>query len=196
MKQVLVINSSLQGENSNSNKAAQRYVDALQVNETIQLTSVDVHADNIPHLQGLEMQAWGIAEEQRDEEQKALAAISDNYVAQVQQADEIVLAIPMYNFGVPSTLKAYFDRIARAGVTFQYTENGPIGLLEGKKVTVIAARGGKYEGTAMDSQTTFVRDFLAFIGLTNVTFYYIEGLAMGEEANNDAWHQFNQKLVN
>ena len=179
-----------------TNKAAQHYIDALQVNETIQLTSVDVHADNIPHLQGREMQAWGIAEEQRDEEQKALAAISDNYVAQVQHADEIVLAIPMYNFGIPSTLKAYFDRIARAGVTFQYTENGPVGLLEGKKVTVIAARGGKYAGTAMDSQTTFVRDFLAFIGLTNVTFYYIEGLAMGEEANNDAWHQFNQKLVN
>ncbi len=86
----------------------------------------------------------------------------------------------MYNFGVPSTLKAYFDHVARAGVTFRYTEKGPVGLLTGKKAYVFAARGGLYAGTPRDTQTAYVRDFLAFLGITEVEFVYAEGLAIGE----------------
>jgi hypothetical protein len=92
----------------------------------------------------------------------------------------------MYNFGVPSTLKAYFDHIARAGVTFRYTANGPEGLLTGKKVTIFAARRRLYAGTPKDSQTTYVRDFLGFIGITDVEFIYAEGLNMGDESKNAA----------
>jgi FMN-dependent NADH-azoreductase len=82
----------------------------------------------------------------------------------------------MYNFGVPSTLKAYFDHIARAGVTFRYTDKGPVGLLRGKKVFVFAARGGLYAGTPRDTQTPYVRDFLSFLGMDDVEFIHAEGM--------------------
>ncbi len=88
----------------------------------------------------------------------------------------------MYNFGVPSQLKAYFDHIARAGVTFKYTEKGPVGLLTGKKVYVFAARGGLHAGTPMDTQTSYVRDFLRFLGMADVEFVYAEGLAISPES--------------
>ena len=94
----------------------------------------------------------------------------------------IVLGLPMYNFGVPSTLKAYFDHVARAGVTFRYTANGPVGLLTGKEVYVFATRGGIYAGTPLDTQTTYVRDFLRFLGIDDVEFVYAEGLNMGAGA--------------
>jgi FMN-dependent NADH-azoreductase len=98
----------------------------------------------------------------------------------------IVLGLPMYNFGIPSSLKAYFDHIARAGVTFRYTEKGPEGLIKGKKAYVFAARGGLYVGTPLDTQTTYVRDFLRFIGIEDVEFVYAEGLAMGDASKEKA----------
>ena len=101
-------------------------------------------------------------------------------IDELKRADVIVLGLPMYNFGVPSTLKAYFDHVARAGVTFRYTETGPVGLLTGKKVYVFAARGGLYAGTPRDTQTQYVRDFLAFLGMDDVEFIYAEGLAVSE----------------
>src|SRR6185295_20341696 len=85
-----------------------------------------------------------------------------------------------YNFSVPSTLKAYFDHVARAGVTFKFTDKGPVGLLTGKKAYVFAARGGVYLGTTADTQTTYIRQFLGFLGITDVEFVYAEGLAMGD----------------
>jgi FMN-dependent NADH-azoreductase len=95
-----------------------------------------------------------------------------------------VLGLPMYNFGLPSTLKAYFDHIGRAGSTFRYTEKGPVGLLTGKKAHVFATRGGLYAGTPRDTQTAYVRDFLGFIGITDVEFIYAEGLAISDESKN------------
>jgi FMN-dependent NADH-azoreductase len=96
----------------------------------------------------------------------------------------IVLGLPMYNFGPPSTLKAYFDHVARAGVTFRYTDSGPVGLVTGKKVYVFAARGGLYAGTPRDTQTQYVRDFLAILGMNDVEFVYAEGLAVSEAAKH------------
>ena len=107
-------------------------------------------------------------------------------IDEIKSADVIVLGLPMYNFGAPSTLKAYFDRIARAGVTFRYTASGPEGLLTGKKAYIFATRGGLYAGTPLDSQTTYVRDFLGFLGITDVEFIYAEGLNMGEESKQAA----------
>jgi FMN-dependent NADH-azoreductase len=88
----------------------------------------------------------------------------------------------MYNLGIPSTLKAWIDHVARAGITFRYTANGPQGLLAGKQAYVFATRGGRYAGTAFDTQTDFIRNFLGFIGITVVEFVYAEGLNMGEES--------------
>ncbi|MFC4699246.1 FMN-dependent NADH-azoreductase [Glaciecola siphonariae] len=194
MTHVLVINSSLQGKQGNSAKAAELYVASLQAQQSIELSEIDLNEINLPHLTASEMQAWSTPVESRTDEQKQLASFTESFIEQIQRADHIVFAIPMYNFGIPSTLKAFFDRIARAGITFSYTENGPEGLITGKQVTVLAARGGKYQGTPMDTQTEYVKNFLAFLGMKEVNFFYIEGLAMGEESATSAWDKFSEEI--
>jgi FMN-dependent NADH-azoreductase len=106
----------------------------------------------------------------------------------------IVLGLPMYNFGVPSALKAYFDHIARAGVTFRYTYKGPVGLLTGKKAYVFATRGGLYAGPPLDSQTTYVRTFLHFLGISDVEFVYAEGLAVSEASKQAGLAQAHRAI--
>lgn len=182
MKRILVIQSSLNAERGNSSKLAQVYIQAASVNPDTQVTIRDLSQQALPHLSEVEMGAWMTPESERTAEQQRLAQLSDDIVSDVKNADEIVLAVPMYNFGIPSSLKAWFDRLARAGITFKYTENGPVGLLENKRVTVLAARGGKYQGTPMDTQTDYLKHFWQFVGVTDIQFVYAEGLAMGEEA--------------
>lgn len=178
MKNVLVINSSLNAEEGNSAKLTKHLAQHLSTKYQSNVHTVNLYAGAISHLSGAEMQAWMTDADDRSPEQKALAQISDSYIEQVLAADTIVLGMPMYNFGVPSTFKAWVDRIARAGVTFQYTAEGPVGLLKNKKVIVVAARGGIYQGTPLDTQTTYLRDFFAFLGLQDIDFIYAEGLAM------------------
>ncbi len=108
-------------------------------------------------------------------------ALDDALIAEVQSHDTIVLGVPMYNFGTPVQLKSWIDAIARAGVTFRYTENGPEGLLKGKTVYVALARGGIYRDTPNDAQVPYLRHVLGFLGMTDVRFLYAEGLAMGAE---------------
>src|SRR4030095_15468134 len=116
----------------------------------------------------------------RTSEQQAVVAYSDALIEELRSADTIVLAVPMYNFGVPSTLRTYFDHIARAGVTFRYTSAGPEGLLAGRRAYVFVTRGGIYDGSA-DSQAPYLRQFLRFIGL-ETEFVFAEGLGHGEES--------------
>ena len=129
------------------------------------------------------------------EAQQALAAISDDIIARVKAADVIVLGVPMYNFGIPSQLKALLDRIARAGITFKYTEQGAVGLLDDKPVVVFATRGGVYQGTPADSQTPFLQLFLNFVGLKDIHFVYAEGLNMGTDAQQAALAAAKERLV-
>ena len=195
MKNVLVINSSLQGENGNSSKLSAAFLKALIERFTLEVNTLDLNAEGLPHLSGQEMAAWQTEANERTNEQHQLASWSEKYVDAVSKADYIVMGVPMYNFDSPSVLKAFFDRIARAGVTFRYTENGPEGLLKNKKVFVLAARGGKYQGTPLDTQTSYLTNFLGFLGMKDVQFVYAEGLAMGEESANSAFTQFNQKIT-
>jgi FMN-dependent NADH-azoreductase len=139
-------------------------------------------AEPVPHLNGERFGAFITKPEERSDAQHAVVAFSDALIDELKRADVVVIGLPMYNFGVPSQLKAYFDHIARAGVTFKYTATGPVGLLTGKKVYVFAARGGLYAGTALDTQTGYVRDFLAFLGMNDVQFVYAEGLAVSPES--------------
>ena len=121
--------------------------------------------------------------------QAAALALSDELVAELQAADIVVIGAPMYNFGIASTLKAWFDYVLRAGMTFRYTEAGPEGLVKGKRAIVIESRGGLYsEGPAqaMDSQEPHLRTLLGFIGITDVTFVRAEKLAFGPEAREQA----------
>ena len=194
MTKVLVINTSLNGEQGNSNKLTEKFVDQWLAKEPLDIVNTDLSELNLPHLSSAEMQAWGTAEEQRTAQQKELAALSDKLVAELQTADAIVLGMPMYNFGVPSTFKAWIDRVARAGITFSYTAQGPLGLLTGKKVYILAARGGMYVGTPKDSQSQYLKDVFAFLGMTDVEFIYAEGLAMGADSADKAWQDAGEHI--
>lgn len=184
MAHILVINSSLSGEKGQSTQLSQQFLASLPAGFTTQ--TLDLVQDSYPHLTMNEMAAWMTPESDRTAEQKALAALSDDAIAQIQKADAIVMGVPMYNFGVPSQLKAYFDRLARAGITFKYTETGPVGLLQDKPVFIFATRGGLYQGTQLDSQTPFVTAFMNFIGLKDLHFIFAEGLNMGPESAEKA----------
>lgn len=194
MKNVLIITSSLNPE-GNSTRLAQQYQEKLAAAGEFSVITRDVGLNTLPHLTGAEMGAWMQDPAQRTEEQIALAAISDNIIEELLSADIIVFAVPMYNFGIPSTLKAYIDRICRAGVTFRYTETGPVGLLENKQAVILAARGGLYAGTDRDTQSKYLQDVLGFIGINDVNFVYAEGLAMGEDAANAAWTGASESLA-
>lgn len=198
MKKVLVITTSLNGSEGNSTKLTQQFMSQFSKKADMsqwQVTELDLNQAAVPHLSGEEMQAWMTPVTERTESQIALAAMSDNFIEQLQATDVIVLGVPMYNFGIPSVLKAWIDRVARAGITFQYTENGPKGLLKDKSVYVLAARGGVYSGTPMDTQTGYLKDVFNFIGLDNIHFVYAEGLAMGEEHAQKAWQKSNEKII-
>jgi FMN-dependent NADH-azoreductase len=194
MTNVLVINTSLNGEQGNSNKLTEKFVGQWLAKEPLDLVNRDLSELNLPHLGSAEMQAWGTSDEERTEQQKELTAISDQLVAELQKADAIVLGMPMYNFGVPSTFKAWIDRVARAGITFSYSEQGPVGLLTGKKVYILAARGGMYMGTPKDSQSQYLKDVFAFLGMADVEFIYAEGLAMGADSADKAWEGAEQQI--
>ena len=187
MKTLLQVNTSLFQSGGQSTQLAQRYVDGWrQRNPEGRVVVREVGGDAIPHLTAERFQAFLAQPEARTPEQQAVAGFSDALIAELEQADTIVLGLPLYNFGVPSSLKAYFDHVARAGVTFRYTANGPVGLLEGKRAYVFAARGGLYAGTARDTQTPYLRTFLAFVGITNVEFVYAEGIAISEDSRERA----------
>jgi FMN-dependent NADH-azoreductase len=144
--------------------------------------------DPVPHLDAERFAAFVAAPGERTPEQAAAVAYSDSLIDELARADVVVIGLPMYNFGIPSTLKAYFDHVARSGITFRYTDAGPEGLLTGKQVFAFAARGGRYRGTPLDTQTDYVRNFLGFLGMREVEFVYAEGLAMGEEPRSQALH--------
>ena len=178
MKTILQVNTSILSNEGQSTRLANEFVAALR--EDSKLVVRDLAREPVPHLTAERFGAFLSKPEARTMAQQSVLDYSDQLIRELREADVIVLGLPMYNFGVPSTLKAYFDHIARAGVTFRYTEKGPVGLLTGKKAYVFAARGGIYEGTSGDTQTAYVRDFLAFLGITDVQFIYAEGLAISE----------------
>jgi FMN-dependent NADH-azoreductase len=177
MKTILQLTTSILSGNGESSRLANEFVARLDAEAVIVR---DLAKEPVPHLTAERFGAFLSKPETRTAEQQSVLAYSDQLIDELKRADVIVLGLPMYNFGLPSTLKAYFDHVARAGVTFRYTEKGPAGLLTGKKVYVIATRGGYYAGTKADTQTAYVRDFLAFLGITDVEFVYAEGLAISE----------------
>jgi FMN-dependent NADH-azoreductase len=184
MTTLLQINASINNDTGQSSQLANQFVAAFRTRHPhAEVVVRDVAApEPVPHLTAERFGAFITKAEERNAAQHAVVAYSDALIREIQQADVIVIGLPMYNFGVPSQLKAYFDHIARAGITFAYTEKGPVGRLTGKKVYVFAARGGLYSGTPMDTQTSYVRDFLAFLGMTDVQFVYAEGLAISPQS--------------
>ena len=184
---LLQLNASIFSGNGQSTRLADEYVARIRdVDPETELVVRDFAREPVPHLTAETFGAFLARPEDRTLEQQRAVAYSDALIEEIKRADLIVIGLPMYNFGVPSALKAYFDHIARAGITFRYSEKVPVGLLTGKKAIVFATRGGLYAGTPRDSQTTYVRDFLAFLGIHDVQFVYAEGLAISEAGKQAA----------
>lgn len=185
MNRLLLVRTSLYGAQGQSSQLAERFVaDWARRNPGGHVTVRDLTADPAPHLTAERFQAFSTAPADRTPEQEAVVEYSDALIDELRSADTIVFAVPMYNFSVPSTLRAYFDHIARAGVTFRYTSNGPEGLLKGRRTYVFVARGGVY-AAGSDTQTPYLRQFLGFIGL-EPEFVFAEGLALGEESRQQS----------
>ena len=180
---ILQINASARRQGANSTQLANRITERLlAANPGATVTVRDLAAEPLPVLDEAALGALFTPAEQRSAEQAALAARFDAAIAELQAHDTLVLGVAMYNFGVTVQLKSWIDAIARAGVTFKYTETGPVGLVEGKSVYAACARGGIYRGTPNDSQTPYLRSVLGFLGMKDLRFIYAEGLNMGPDA--------------
>jgi FMN-dependent NADH-azoreductase len=196
MTTLLQLNSSIFSSGGHSSQLANEFVATWRANNpATQIKVRDLANDPLPHLDAQRVSAFFTLPDARTPAQQAYVDESDLLINEIKQSVVIVIGLPMYNFGIPSTLKAYFDQIARAGVTFRYTENGPEGLLSGKKVYIFATRGGMYAGTALDSQTNYVCDFLNFLGITDVEFVYAEGLNMGGDTKDKALTGAKKRLA-
>jgi FMN-dependent NADH-azoreductase len=194
MSTLLQINASLAGGKGVSSQLADRFVtEWLATHPEGRVLKRDLASEPVPHLTAERFQAFLSQPEARTAEQRAVSEYSDALIAELKSADTIVFAVPMYNFSVPSTLRAYFDHIARAGVTFRYTPSGPEGLLKGKKAFVFITRGGVYSG-GVDTQTPYLKQFLGFIGITDVQFVYAEGLGMGDETRQKSLTAAHQAI--
>jgi len=184
---VLQINSSARGEGSNSTRIANTLVERLRAsNPGASVVVRDLARTPHPVLDEAALGALFTPAEQRTPEQAARVALDDALIAEIQAADAVVLGVPMYNFGIPAQLKNWLDAIARAKVTFQYTANGPEGLLKNKTVYVAFARGGRYRDTPADTQVPYLKTILGFLGMTDVRFVFAEGFAMGADAEQQA----------
>ena len=180
---ILQINSSARSSGSESTRLNDKIVAKLLAdNAGAVLHRRDLASEPHPAIDEAALGALFTPADQRSAEQLARVALDDALIAQAVAADVIVIGAPMYNFGITSQLKSWFDAIARAGVTFRYTATGPVGLLTGKKVFVTLSRGGMHRDGANDSQVPHLKTFLGFLGMTDVTFVYSEGLGMGPEA--------------
>lgn len=192
MTTLLRIDSSASGENSKSRQLANEFVEKwLAKNPEGKVVARDVAANPLPHFTGETLGALFTPEADRSAEQQAIVAIGDELIAELEAADLVIVSAPMYNFGIPSTLKSYFDYIARAGRTFNYTETGPVGLVN-KDAYVFSASGSFSAGQPFDHQVPHIQTFLGFIGLNVKETFIAGGQAMGapgEEAFNQAKSQ-------
>jgi FMN-dependent NADH-azoreductase len=189
MSTVLFLTSSALGGASVSNQLVQDAVAQLRLQDhDLRVITRDLGGNPIPHLTVDSATALRGAEP-KNPAQAAARALSDELITELKAAQTLVIGAPMYNFGIASTLKTWFDHVLRAGVTFKYSESGPVGLLEGKRAIVVVSRGGLYsEGPAklMDSQEPHLRSLLGFMGITSVMFVRAEKLAFGSEAREMA----------
>lgn len=187
MSKVLVLKSSILATSSQSNQLADFFVEQWQAAHAgDQITVRDLAAQPIPVLDGELVGALRPSGTALTPRQQEALALSDELIAELQANDVIVIAAPMYNFNIPTQLKNYFDMIARAGVTFRYTEKGPEGLVTGKRAIILTSRGGIHKDTPTDLVVPYLRLFLGFIGITDVEFVFAEGIAYGPEVATKA----------
>lgn len=197
---ILQINSSARrlqdGQGSFSTLLANELVAGLTAAHPQAQTRVhDLAVTPLPAMDEATLGALFTPAEQRSEAQQARVAFNDQLIAELQAADVIVLAAPMINFGISSQLKHWIDAVARAGVTFRYSANGPEGLVTGKKVYVVTTRGGLHRDQASDQVVPHLKVVLGFLGMTDVSIIYAEGLGMGEAAVAQGLAQAREQIA-
>ncbi|BDW89641.1 FMN-dependent NADH-azoreductase [Thalassospira tepidiphila] len=182
MTKVLHVSASVNGENSNSRQIALKLIDRIKAaDSSATVIERDTNEALVSAITGETVGAFYTPAEDRSDAQKEIIAASDKMVAEILDADVLVIGAPMYNFSIPSTLKAWVDLIARVGVTFKYTENGAVGLVEGKKAYIVAATGGVPVNSPVDFATPYLKQVLAFIGITDVEIVEASGFAVNAE---------------
>ncbi|MBR9900768.1 FMN-dependent NADH-azoreductase [Thalassospira tepidiphila] len=182
MTNILHVSASVNGANSNSRQIATKLIDRITAADpSAKVAERDTNDTLITALTGETVGAYYTPEADRTDAQKEIISVSDKMVAELQDADVIVIGAPMYNFSIPSTLKAWVDLIARVGVTFQYTENGPVGLLTGKKAYIVAATGGVPVNSPADFATPYLKQVLGFVGISDVEVVEASGFAVNAE---------------
>lgn len=167
MSKILHISASIQGENSVSRGLSSKLTEGLAAKSGAEIIERDLSKNDVPFVSANRFEANGIPSEERTPAQQDLAHFADVLIKELQEADTIVLGVPIYNFGVPASVKAWADQVARAGTTFKYTPNGPVGLLEGKKAYITVASGGTAVDSEIDFMTPWLIHFLGFIGITD-----------------------------
>ncbi len=196
MKRVLLVTSSAAGAQSRTRQVADRVVQALLTRDPGSRVVVrDVARDPLPHVDDAFLAGMARAEPERTAAQHEALMRSDALIGELAAADVVVIAAPMYNFGIPSALKAWIDHVARAGRTFRYTANGPEGLLKGKRAVLVLSRGGVYTKGPMlrlEFQESYLRGVLGFLGIDDVQTIHIEGVAFGADVAEAA---VNRALV-
>ena len=178
MTHILRIDSSAKSEGSST----RRLLDMIEAQVGRADARRDLGGEAVPQIDGTWVASNFTPVDERDPEQRERLAFSDALVAELQAADLILIALPVYNFTVPGALKAWIDLVCRAGVTFRYTQDGPVGLLEGKRAIVAVASGGTKVGSEIDYATPYMRHILGFIGITDVTFVAADGQGADADA--------------
>ncbi len=195
MKKILQLNNSLFGSEGKSSILVNTFVEKmLEQNPEASVFCRDLAADIIPHLSLDSFTAANASQAERTPEQSQAASLADTLIQELMDSDVLVIGSPTYNFSITSSLKAWFDHVARAGATFQYGENGPEGLVSTKAYVFITS-GGHYKGTDIDFQTHYIRHFLEFLGITDVTFTYLEGVAMGDDVLDKSMHAAKDRIL-
>ena len=196
MSRVLIIESSARQQDSVSRQLTQTFIKQWQAaHPNDQITLRDLASQPVPHLDADLLGGWMKPVEQRNAREQASLQRSNELTDELLAADVLVLAAPMYNFAIPSTLKAWLDHVLRAGVTFKYTATGPQGLLTGKRAYVLTARGGIYAGSSTDHQEPYLRQVMGFIGIHDVEFIHAEGMNLGGDFQEKGLNQANAKLA-
>jgi FMN-dependent NADH-azoreductase len=182
---ILYVTSSPRGDASYSNKIGAQVLDELHRSHPgATVVKRDLAADAPPHIDENFAAGMAVPEDQRSPIQRAVLARSDQMIEELFKADIVVIAVPMINFSVPSTLKSWVDHISRSGRTFAYGATGPKGLVHGKQVILVQAKGGVYSGAMQpfDFVTPYLKHMLGFLGMTDVQVIDVEGTSRGPES--------------
>jgi len=200
MTQVLAITASPMPDTSVTNQLVAQFVDGWTASHPqTETTWRDVGLNPPPHIDAKTIGAFYTPEDSRTDDQADVIRLSDTLVAELERADLIVIGSPMHNFTISSGLKTWIDHVTRVGRTFKYTDEGPRGLLEGKKVFVLTARGGDYSQSGpvhhLDHQAPYLKTALGFIGLDDVTFVHAQGIAKGDDGRRAAEREIERLLT-